>query len=207
MEITKLEKAALLSIGAAAAFKALLWSLNQTVNSTEQYVVILRIVFAGLSFVAFDLVIGAVVLRGWSGSGAAALVIAGAVSACLALDVSGVWVAPALHAAPALTLVAFGLHLMWCRRTPIACPAATPAETPPASQATAAITQAVQVNVASPAQLPRTIAGYIAARAAEMPGVSQAAVAAELGTSADTIRRALIAATAAETIEQVKEGE
>lgn len=200
MEITKLEKAALLSIGAAAAFKALLWSLNQTVDSTEQYVVILRIVFAGLSFVAFDLVIGAVVLRGWSGSGAAALVIAGAVSACLALDVSGVWVEPALHAAPALTLVAFGLHLMWCRRAPIAPPAATPAETAHAPQSTAAITQAVQVNVAAAAPLPRTFALFAAARAAELPSYSQAQLAAELGTSPDTIRRMLAIAATAETI-------
>ena len=62
----------------------------------------------------------------------------------------------------------------------------------------APITQAVQVNVAAPAALPRTIAAFVAARAAEMTGMSQAAIAAELGTNADAVRRALIAAAAAE---------
>jgi hypothetical protein len=66
--------------------------------------------------VAFDLVITSVVFRGWSWSGALALLVAAAVSAAIGLDVARVWTMPALHAAPAITLAAFGAHLMWCRR-------------------------------------------------------------------------------------------
>jgi len=53
------------------------------------------------------------------------------------------------------------------------------------------ITQAVQVNIAAPPQLPRTLAAYIQARAAELPQHTPPALAAELGTSPDTVRRAL----------------
>ena len=53
------------------------------------------------------------------------------------------------------------------------------------------ITQAVQVNVAAMPQLPSTLAAYIRARAAELPQHTPPALAAELGTSADTVRRAL----------------
>jgi hypothetical protein len=197
--ITLLEKLALLSIGAAAAFKALLWSLNQTADSSDWYIVRLRVIFAALSFVAFDLVIGAVVLRGWSKSGAIALLVAAAVSAALALAVAGVWTEPALHAAPALTLAAFGLHLMWIRREAGAGAADTSAPAEPNAAPVAQATAAVQVNVAPAAQLPRTIAAYIAARAAELPQYSQAQIAAELGTSADTIRRAMERASLAES--------
>jgi hypothetical protein len=77
----------------------------------------LRIFFAVLSFVAFDLVIGAVVMRGWSWSGVAALLTAAIVSAGIALDVAKVWPDPALHAAPVVARAVFGLHLMACRRT------------------------------------------------------------------------------------------
>lgn len=196
MEITKLEKAALITTGAAAAFKTLLWSLEANIDSTESYIVWLRIVFAVLSFVAFDLVIVAVVMRGWSRSGAATVAVAAIVSALIALDVARVWPDPALHAAPAATLAIFAVHLMLSRRAVVS--AAAPESASPAP-VLAPITQAVQVNVAGSAILPRTIAAYIAARAAEMAGASQAQIAAELGTSADTVRRALtIAAPAIE---------
>ena len=184
MEITKLEKAALITTGAAAAFKTLLWSLEARIDSTDTPIVYLRVMFAVLSFVAFDLVIVAVVMRGWSKSGAATVAVAAVVSALIALDVARVWPLPALHAAPAATLAVFAVHLMLSRRTDAAAP--TLVSAPPAT-----ITQAVQVNVTSPAMLPRTIAGFIAVRAAEMHGSSQAQIASELGTSADTIRRAL----------------
>lgn len=218
-DITKLEKSALITTGAAAAFKTLLWSLEASVDSTDPSIAILRIIFAALSFVAFDLVIAAVVFRGWSISGAVALLVAAAVSAAIALDVARVWPAPALHAAPALTLAAFGLHLMISRRVDLAGIAATAVAAARAewdaaraaleaelSDARAArltaeqahITQAVQVNVGTAPQLPRTIAAYIAARAAELPQHSQAQIASELGTSADTVRRALSLASQAE---------
>src|SRR5437868_12064075 len=127
-EIKNLEKAALLTTGAAAAFKALLWSLGASVDSADPAIVWLRIIFAGLSFVAFDLVIAAVVFRGWSRSGAAALGVAALVSALIALDVAKVWENPALHAAPALTLAAFGVHLMLSRRVDLAQIAAAAAD-------------------------------------------------------------------------------
>jgi len=202
MEITRLEKTALITTGAAAAFKTLLWSLEASIDSTDPWIVGLRVAFAILSFVAFDLVIVAAVMRGWSRSGAATVAVAAVVSALIALDVAKVASMPALHAAPALTLATFAVHLMLSRRDAPAAPAAPPAASAPAA---APITQAVQVNVAAPAALPRTIAHYIAARAAESPDMSQAALAAELGTSADTVRRALERASTAAMIEQARE--
>ena len=220
MNITKLEKAALITTGAAAAFKTLLWSLEASLDSTDPNIVMLRVLFAVISFVAFDLVIVAVAMRGWSRSGAVTVAVAALVSALIALDVAKVWPAPALHAAPAVTLAVFTLHLMLVNRTPAAPPAlqaaldaaraalaAAEAERDDARAAAhaasaAPITQAVQVNVASPAALPRTIPAFIVARAAEMGGLSQAAIAAELGTNADVVRRALTTAVSADTIEQ-----
>lgn len=201
-DITRLEKAALITTGAAAAFKTLLWSLEATIDSTDPYIGSLRIIFAVLSFVAFDLVIVAVVMRGWSVSGAATVAVAAVVSALIALDVARVWPDPALHAAPAVTLAMFAVHLMLARRIALAPHAVSDAG--PAT-ALAPITQAVQVNVASSAALPRTIAGYIAARAAEMPGASQAALAAELGTSPDTVRRMLALAATADHEQETNE--
>jgi hypothetical protein len=225
-KITGLEKAALITTGAAAAYKTLLWSLEASVDSTDGSIAVLRIIFAALSFVAFDLVITSVVFRGWSWSGALALLVAAAVSAAIGLDVARVWTMPALHAAPAITLAAFGAHLMWCRRVDLAVllqgaadtaraeeraaraalegelatarAARLAAETALAAAPIAQASAAVQVNVGTSPQLPRTIAGYIAARAAELPQHSQAQIAAELGTSADTIRRALERAATAE---------
>lgn len=190
MNITRLEKMALITTGAAAASKTLLWSLGARTDTTSEMIGYLLVVFAWLSFVAFDLVIVAVAMRGWSRSGAVTVAVAAVVSALIALHVAGVWKLDALHAAPAVTLAVFTLHLMLCNRTETAEPATS---TAPVAQATAAI----QVNVAQPAQLPRTIAHYIAARASEMNGASQAAIAAELGTSADTVRRALTLAASA----------
>jgi hypothetical protein len=208
--ITLFEKASLVSIGAAAAFKSLLWSLNATIDSTDPKIGVLRVIFAALSFVAFDLVIAAVVLRGWSASGAVTILVAALVSAALALDVAGVWVEPALHAAPAVTLAAFSLHLMLATRATTAALApssAAPAADPsPPPQASAQATAAVQVNVAQAAPLPRTVAEFIAARAAMLPGVSQAKLAAELETSADTVRRALTIAAPAVIEQEVIEG-
>lgn len=74
-----------------------------------------------------------------------------------------------------------------------AAPAPAPQSEPQAQQH---ITQAVQVNVAQPAPLPQTVRQFIAQRAHDlrlpdgsMPSLT--AVAAALGTSADTVRRAL----------------
>ena len=50
---------------------------------------------------------------------------------------------------------------------------------------------AVQVNIGPAAALPRTLPAFIRARAASLPQLSAPALAAELRTSADTVRRAL----------------
>src|SRR5690348_2905580 len=97
MEITRLEKTALITTGAAAAFKTLLWSLEASIDSTDPWIAGLRVAFAILSFVAFDLVIVAAVMRGWSRSGAATVAVAAVVSALIALDVAKVASMPALH--------------------------------------------------------------------------------------------------------------
>lgn len=176
--ITRLEKAALLTTGAGASFMTLLWNLAVQVDSANGWIIALRILFAGVSFLAFDLALWAIVSRGLSLSGIVALIIVSSLSGAIGLEVAGVVDWPALHAAPALALAAFGAHLM------IARPAIAPVEP-------ATITQAVQVNVGTP--LPRTLIGYIAARAAELPDYSHPQIAAELGVSADTVRRALAA--------------
>jgi hypothetical protein len=176
MEITRLEKAALITTGAGAAFMTLLWNLAVGVNSTDPWIVGLRIAFACVSFAAFDLVLLAVVARGWSLSGMAALIVTSGLSGAIGLEVAGVVAWPALHAAPALALAAFGAHLMISR------PAVAIALAP-------TITQAVQVNVGQ--ALPRTFAQFAAARAAEMQGASPAEIAAALGTGESTIRKLL----------------
>lgn len=177
MEITRLEKAALLTTGAAAAYKTLLWSLEASVGSNGPEYLWLRIIFAALSFIAFDLVIGAVVFRGWSWSGLGALLVAGVVSAAIGLDVSRVWVMPALHAAPAVVLIAFGAHLMLSR-------AGTPA---PAAEPPSTVNN-TQINVGV---LPRTFAQFAAARAAEIPGATDAELARELESTPTTVRKLL----------------
>lgn len=100
--------------------------------------------------------------------GAVALVLHGALPPAV-----GAW----LHAGFVLTIAAYLLHLAQPRSTDAA----------PARTEAAHITQAVQVNLT----LPRTLAAYIQARAAELPQHTPPALAAELGTSPDTVRRAL----------------
>lgn len=184
MEITKLEKAALLTTGAGASFMTLLWNLAVQVDSAAPAIIALRIVFAAISFLAFDLALWAIIDRGWSRSGIAALIVTSGLSGAIGLEVAGVVDWPALHAAPALALAAFGAHLMLSRD-------GAPA---PAVEPQSTITQAVQVNVGTP--LPRTIAGFIAARAAEQPDRPHPDIAAELGTSVETLHKALALTTA-----------
>jgi hypothetical protein len=175
MEITKLEKAALITTGAGAAFMTLLWNLAVEVDSTEPAIIGLRVLFALISFAAFDLVLLAVIARGWSISGMAALIITSGLSGAIGLEVATVVDWPALHAAPALALAAFGLHLMIAR--------------PANDERRTTITNAVQVNVG--AALPRTFAQFAAARAAEMEGATDAQLAAELGSTESTVRKLL----------------
>jgi hypothetical protein len=177
MEITKLEKAALITTGAGAAFMTLLWNLAVSVDSVNGWIVGLRILFALVSFAAFDLVLLSIVLRGLSISGIAALIVVSGLSGAIGLEVAGVVEWKALHAAPALALAAFGAHLMFSgvgRAAPTTEPASTINNT--------------QINVGV---LPRTFAQFAAARAAEMPDATTAQIAAELGTGESTIRKLL----------------
>jgi hypothetical protein len=176
MEITRLEKAALLTAGAGASFMTLLWNLAVTVESDAAAVFWLRILFAAVSFTAFDLQLWSVVARGWSISGIAALVIISGLSGAIGLEVSGVVDWPALHAAPALALAAFGAHLMISR-------AATTTTAPEQPSVTN-----TQINIGT---LPRTFADFAAARARELPDATPAQLAAALGTSESTVRRLL----------------
>lgn len=187
MHITRLEKTAFITAGAGASFMALLWNLAVPITATDQWVLVLRAVFAIVSFTAFDLVLLAVVLRGMSPSGIAALIVTSGVSGAIGLEVAGVVSWPALHAAPALTLAAFGAHLMISRPTAAPAPGG-------------AITNNTQINVGV---LPRTFADFAAARAAELPNATPAQLAAELGTGEATIRKLLDLAGV--TINQVQE--
>lgn len=179
MEITRLEKAALLTTGAGASFMTLLWNLAVQVDSANGWVATLRIIFAAISFLAFDLVLWSLIESGWSRSGIAALIVVSTLSGAIGLEVAGVVSWPALHAAPALALAAFGAHLMIRR----------PAAVAAVSEPPVTLSQAVQVNVGTP--LPRTFAQFAAARAAEMPDATPAQIAAELETNEPTVRKLL----------------
>ncbi len=175
MEITRLEKTAFIAAGAGASFMALLWNLAIPITATDTWVIALRGLFAIISFTAFDLVLLAVVLRGMSLSGIAALIVTSGVSGAIGLEVAGVVSWPALHAAPALTLAAFGAHLMISRRT----------GEPEKREATINNTQ-INVGV-----LPRTLPEFAAMRAAEMQDATPAQIAAALGTSQQSFERLL----------------
>lgn len=175
MEITKLEKAALITTGAAAAYKTLLWSLEASVDSQSAEIFWLRVLFAFVSFAAFDLVLMAVVARGWSWHGALALIVASVVSGAIGLEVGWHAAWPALHAAPAITLAMFGLHLMLSRPAEQIAPASSVTNT--------------QINISTP--LPRTFADFAAARAQELPNATPAQLAIELGTGESTVRKLL----------------
>ena len=137
MNLTTLEKAAVISTAAAAAFKVLLWSVGATLNSDEPWLDFARWLFGALSFVAFDLTLMAVVAdqrtHGRGGWGTITLVAAAGFAALIALHVAEVAAMPALHAGPALLLLFFGLHLSSKRDTTAAltatpdAPDATPA--------------------------------------------------------------------------------
>jgi hypothetical protein len=176
MEITRLEKAALITTGAAAAYKTLLWSVHARVDSTEPWIIALQWSFALVSFAAFDLVLMAVVARGWSWHGALALLVASVVSGAIGLEVGRAEAWPALHAAPAVTLAMFGLHLMLSGTTTTI----TAPEQPSVTN--------TQINIGT---LPRTFADFAAARARELPDATPAQLAALLETNEPTIRKLL----------------
>lgn len=117
-KMSKLEKAALSSAVSGAVFNVFLYGIGATLASAGQGtpLFIIRIIAAILQAAAFDLVAIATVMgmrhgrRGrWSMITAFASAL---VSAAIALDVAGVVAMPWLHAANALIVLAFTLHLL-----------------------------------------------------------------------------------------------
>lgn len=193
MNLTQLQKAALITTGAAAAYKALLYTLGMEVDSRAvvlgwDVAAALRVVFALLSFIAFDLVLVSVVIdlrtHGFAWAGAVAGIVAAVVSALLALQVAGVLDWDALHATPAATMLAYAAHLVLSH-------APTPQPLAPTTADVAASAAAGAAAGAALATMPRTVREFIAWRAAQLGTEAPAVLAAELGTSADTVRRAL----------------
>jgi hypothetical protein len=115
--MTKLEKIALTSAVSGAIFNVFLYGIGATLtDATGGPLFYARAVAAVLQAAAFDLVAIATVTgmyrgrrSGWSMLTA---VTAAAVSILIALDVAGVWSQPWLHAANALIVLVFTLHLL-----------------------------------------------------------------------------------------------
>jgi len=116
-KMTRLEKIALTSAVSGAVFNVFLFGVGATLADAESGVLlVIRALAAVVQAAAFDLVAIATVMgmrhgrrSVWSFLTAAA---AALVSALIALDVAGVWAQPWLHAANALIVLAFTLHLL-----------------------------------------------------------------------------------------------
>jgi len=116
-KMTRLEKIALTSAVSGAGFNVFLFCVGATLADAESGVLlVIRALAAVVQAAAFDLVAIATVMgmrhgrrSVWSFLTAAA---AALVSALIALDVAGVWAQPWLHAANALIVLAFTLHLL-----------------------------------------------------------------------------------------------
>jgi len=121
MSMTRLEKIALTSAVSGAVFNVFLYGIGATLSQAGAGPLFyLRVVAAVLQATAFDLVAIATVTgmyhgkrSGWSMLTA---VTAAAVSILIALDVAGVWQQPWLHAANALIVLVFTLHLLAPRK-------------------------------------------------------------------------------------------
>lgn len=148
MTLTRLDKAAVATTAAAAAFKVLLWSVGVRLDSDAVWLPVVRWLFALVSFVSFDLVVLAIVAdqrahgRRWLGTATAGC--AALLSGGVALHVAGVIDAPALHAGPAVLLFLLALHLSDVRSVPPMVHNEPASGTPPLQ-----LTQAVQVNVSA----------------------------------------------------------
>jgi hypothetical protein len=116
-KMTRLEKIALTSAVSGAVFNVFLYGIGATLaDAHEGGLYLVRGGAAVIQAAAFDLVAIATVMgmrhgrrSGWSLLTAIA---AALVSALIALDVAGVWAQPWLHAANALIVLAFTLHLL-----------------------------------------------------------------------------------------------
>jgi hypothetical protein len=115
-DLTTLDKAALITLAAGVAFKLLLHNVGATLETTAWWFDGLRWVFGLVAFVAFDLVVLAVIVdgrrnppdvRSYLALGGATLA-----AALIGLDVAGVWRQPWMQAAQAVLMLLFGVHLM-----------------------------------------------------------------------------------------------
>lgn len=123
-KMTRLEKAALASAVAGAVFNVFLYGIGASLRDAPMGMSLLfgvRLLASLLTAASFDLVAVATVMgmregrrSTWSWGTA---VSAAGVSAFIALDVAGVWAQPWLHAANALIVLAFTLHLLTPRRS------------------------------------------------------------------------------------------
>lgn len=115
--MTRLEKVALTSAVSGAVFNVFLFGIGSTLtDATTGWLFIARVIAAIVQAAAFDLVAIATVMGMRHGRrGRWSLITAWAsalVSAAIALDVAGVAAMPWLHAANALIVLAFTLHLL-----------------------------------------------------------------------------------------------
>lgn len=116
-KMTRLEKIALTSAVSGAVFNVFLYGIGATLQTAQSGALFyVRVLAAIMQATAFDLVAIATVMgmrhgrrSGWSMLTA---IMAALVSAFIALDVAGVWEQPWLHAANALIVLAFTLHLL-----------------------------------------------------------------------------------------------
>lgn len=114
--LTLLDKSALITLAAGVAFKLLLHNVGATLATSAWWFDPLRWFFGLVAFVAFDLVVVAVIVdarangadvRSYVALGGATIA-----AASIGLDVAGVGHWPELQAAQALLMLLFGIHLM-----------------------------------------------------------------------------------------------
>jgi len=116
-KMTGLEKVALTSAVSGAVFNVFLYGIGASLATAQGgWLFILRVVAAILQAAAFDLVAIATVMGRqygrWNNWSWATAIASAFVSALIALDVAGVLAQPWLHAANALIVLAFTLHLL-----------------------------------------------------------------------------------------------
>lgn len=119
--MTKLDKVALTSAVSGAVFNVFLYGIGATLHEASSGPLFyLRVVAAILQATAFDLVAIATVSGMYHGRRSVwsmlTAVTAAGVSILISLDVAGVWAQPWLHAANALIVLVFTLHLLAPRR-------------------------------------------------------------------------------------------
>jgi len=121
--MTKLEKIARTSAVSGAVFNVFLYGIGATLHEARpgSPLFYLRMLAAVLQATAFDLVAIATVTGMYHGKRSQwsmlTAITAAAVSILIALDVAGVWAQPWLHAANALIVLVFTLHLLAPRKT------------------------------------------------------------------------------------------